>query len=163
MAKSIEKRMVDVLIGVPLFFVLYILGGMYLTHWGLYKDLRTIMREQFDIRHYTIRSADVDYWIFDPSGLWWIELEEGFDIQKIKNNKLFWGNSAMPDDETVNSNEVSLHLKNLYDIDVNGFEAYFAEDQPMGSMTMCSDGVGCNIYVYAKDGDKNLFIAMYSM
>ena len=161
--KSEAKRIKDTLIGIPIFFLLYVLSVMFFTYRGLYKDLDVMMLQQFGIQHYTIKSASLDYWIFEPSAAWWIQLDQGFDIQKIKQNKLFWDNSNMPDDERINSEAITETVKSAYKIEVHDFQAYFAEDQQMGDMVMCSDGVPCNVYVYAKDGDKNLFISIYSM
>lgn len=120
------------------------------------------MQKQFGISEFAVKQSTLHDYLFDPGGSWWIELKDGFDIKKLRENDKFWVNSDLYHDERISSEQISSQVLAKYKIHVYGFEAYFAEDQDLG-MRICRPSSGCNLSIYAKNGDRNLFISFGTM
>jgi hypothetical protein len=180
-----KKRLINFLIASPLLLLflfllsipLLIFGGLVFVrisnYYAVYfavqnggetlnKDVALFMQKQFGITQYTIKGSEIDDFLFDPSGSWWLELPEGFDIQKLRQNKKFWVNSDLYQDERISSEQITSQVQHNYKITVYGFEAFFAEDQDLG-MNICTASSGCNLVIYARGGDKNFFVYFSTM
>lgn len=154
--------LITLLLSVPIIIVSSFIQLMVGNYLGLNKDITLLMQRQFGVNEFTFKQSDFHDYLFDPGGSWWIELKDGFDIKKLTENDKFWVNSDLYHDERVTSEQITSYVMRDYKIEVHGFEAYFAEDQDLG-MRICTPSSGCNLSIYAKDGDKNLFIRFGTM
>ncbi len=168
--KRLENTFVKVVIGliklsvliIATFFMMIAAAFMVeiFTTDPVHYTAKTLIEHELGLKKYKLKKAYHEYSFGETRGDWWVELEQGFDIKKIKESKQFT-NHYIQADRPDTSEEVGkiLLLKWGYQ-NALGYESYYAENTVIGNDTLCNERTirNCQVSVYAKDGDKNLFI-----
>ena len=134
--------------------------GEVFTTEPLHHTAKILIERELGIEGYKVKKAFHEYTFVDPDGEWWIELDEGFAIEKIKKNIQFSDRHSQAEDrDPTELVDKSLLLGWGYK-EPQGFESFYAERLAIGDDTSCRKDMlrDCRVRVYAKDGDKNLFI-----
>ncbi len=170
--KSLENAFVNAVVG---FFKLSILAtatffmitgaaimGEVFTTAPLHHTAKILIEHELGIGNYKLKKAFHEYTFIEPDGVWWIELDGGFDIKSLENNRKFTNHNIqaeVPDTSEGIRKDLLLTWGFQTNID---FKRYYAERMQIGSETMCRKAMlrNCQVQVYARDGDKNLFISI---
>lgn len=139
---------------------LFVVYGVFWNYRELHNAMDIVMQQKSGIREYEVKNTEILDLFIDPAAEYWLLANDGFDTQKFATENIEFKkyNSAYPD-QGASGEEVARHLKKYYQFSEQGFQEFRATDISLREGKLCDNSsFPCTIILYAKDGNKNVFI-----
>ena len=162
--RRILRRIAIIFVVVLLVPIFYMMAMMGATYYATNQSIHVLIAKRFGVNKYDIKESTIKDYLFNPGGSWWVKLEDGFDTRQLEHSNLKFFEpeylrEGYDDDKIGKSKVVDEYIVRYYGYPAHGFRVYQSEDEILGEgLVLCNKKNLCYIRVYAKDGDKNLFV-----